>query len=173
MTAKDPVLLVVLVETARLRWYVAGIGLDGEALPLMRSELGNLDPYLRLPLDEQISFLRHRFSGVLQRGCDRLWGRQKKPCQIVFVTDGPFVQAEPELTRRVAEHFVVWMTNPPVVFFVNRQGFQPQEPITIELVEGDIDAAFRNALESGLPRLAAATQKPEAWELAPTKKPAP
>lgn len=170
MTAREPVLLVVLVETAQLRWYVAGIGLDGEALPLMCSEPGNLDPYLGLPLDEQISFLRHRFSGVLQRGCDRLWGRQKKPCQIVFVTDGPFIQAEPELTRRVAEHFVVWMTNPPVVVFVSRRGFHPGEPHALELVTGDIDAPFRKTLESGLPRLAAAMQKSEAWELAPTKK---
>ena len=100
MTDKEPVLLTVLIETSRLRWYVAGIGLDGEPLPLLRSEAGNLSPYLGIPFDDQVSFLRHRLSGVLQRGCDRLWGRQKKPCQIVFVADGPFVQADAELTAR-------------------------------------------------------------------------
>ena len=123
MTAKEPVLLTVLIETASLRWYVAGISLAGEALPLLKSEAGNLSPYLGVPFDEQVSFLRHRLSGVLQRGCDRLWGRQKKPCQIVFVADGPFVQASAELTARVAEHFVEWMTRPPVVFFTTARGF--------------------------------------------------
>jgi len=60
MTAKEPVLLTVLIETASLRWYVAGIGLEGEPLPLLKSEAGNLSPYLGLPFDEQVSFLRHR-----------------------------------------------------------------------------------------------------------------
>jgi hypothetical protein len=60
MTTKEPVLLTVLIETANLRWYVAGIGLNGEPLPLLRSEVGNLSPYLGVPLDEQVNFLRHR-----------------------------------------------------------------------------------------------------------------
>lgn len=38
MTAKVPVLLTVLIETARLRWYVGGIGLDGAATPLLCSD---------------------------------------------------------------------------------------------------------------------------------------
>jgi len=123
MTDKEPMLLTVLIETSCLRWYVAGIDLAGKPLPLLRSETGNLNPYLSLPFDDQVSFLRHRLSGVLQRGCDRLWGRQMKPCQIVFVADGPFVQADAELTARVAEHFVEWMTRPPVVFFTAARSF--------------------------------------------------
>src|SRR6266849_810917 len=109
MAAKEPVLLTVLIETAKFRWYVGGIGLDGAATPLFCSEPGNLKPYVGVPFDEQVNFLRHRLSGVLQRGCDRLWGRQLKPCQIVFVADGSFVEADSKLTRRVAEHFVAWM----------------------------------------------------------------
>ena len=81
MTDKEPVLLTVLIDTSRLRWYVAGIRLDGEPLPLLRSEAGNLSPYLGIPFDDQVSFLRHRLSGVLQRGCDRLWGRQINPAR--------------------------------------------------------------------------------------------
>src|SRR5262249_30843352 len=136
MPAKDPVLLVVLIETGQLRWYVAGIGLDGEAMPLLFSEAGNLQPYVGIAFDEQVSFLRHRLSGVLQRGCDRIWARQKKPCQIVFVTDAEFLQAETALTHAVAEHFVVWMTNPPVTFFVSRTGFESQEPSRLDLIAG-------------------------------------
>jgi hypothetical protein len=116
MTDKEPALLTVLIETAALRWYVAGIDLTGRPSPLLVSEPGNLSPYLGVPFDEQVNFLRHRLSGVLQRGCDRLWSRQQKPCQIVFVADGLFVEADAALTPRVAEHFVEWLTSPPVVF---------------------------------------------------------
>lgn len=167
---KKPVLLTVLVETDQFRWYVAGVGLDGIAIPLMCSEAGNLSPYLGVSIDEQITFLRHRFSGVLQRGCDRLWGRQMKPCQIAFIADGPFAQAEPELLRNVGEHFVTWMTKPPVVSFVSRHGFQSAELVSLDIVAGAIDPVFRQALEAGLPRLFAATAQREVWELAPVKK---
>ena len=54
-------------------------------------------------------------SGVLQRGCDRLWRREEKPRQIVFVANGLFSEATPELTQRVADHLVEWMTSPLVV----------------------------------------------------------
>ncbi len=169
MTDKEPVLLTVLIDTSGLCWYVAGIRLDGEPLPLLRSEAGNLKPYLGLPFDEQVSFLRHRLSGVLQRGCDRLWGRQKKPCQIVFVADGPFLQADAELTARVAEHFVEWMTRPPVVFFTAASGFASHEPQSLEQVAGDLDSSLRTALDAGLTALRDALDRPDAWELVATK----
>ena len=169
MSEKEPVLLTVLIETSRLRWYVAGIDLAGERLPLLRSETGNLSPYLGIPFDDQVSFLRHRLSGVLQRGCDRLWGRQKKPCQIVFVADGPFVQADAELTARVAEHFVEWMTRPPVVFFIAARGLASPEPPLLDQVAGELDGALRTALDAGLTALWDALDRPDAWELVPTK----
>ena len=169
MAAKEPVLLAVFVETANLRWFVAGIDANGGVVPLVCSESGNLTPYLGVPLDEQVSFLRHRFAGVLQRGCDRLWGRQQKPFQIVFVTDAPFAQASPELTRRVAEHFVAWMTSPSVVFFTSRARSLPTKPATFELVAGALDSNWQSAFESGLLQIVAAAQQPGAFELAPSK----
>ena len=172
MNVKEPVLLTVLIETASLRWYVAGIGLAGEPLPLLRSEAGNLSPYLDLPFDEQVSFLRHRLSGVLQRGCDRLWGRQMKPCQIVFVADGHFAQAAPELTRRVAEHFVEWMTRPAVVFFTCGDGFAACDNLSLRTEAGELDDQLRQALDAGLPALLAARDQPDAWDLSPTRPPA-
>jgi hypothetical protein len=166
-SSKTPVLLTVLVETYKFRWYVAGVSLDGVAFPLLCSETGNLTPYLGVPVDEQISFLRHRFSGVLQRGCDRLWGRQMKPCQIVVIADGPFAQADTQLFRNVGEHFVAWMTKPPVVAFTSRHGFQPLEPVRLDLVAGAIDPVFYQALVDGLPQLFAATAQLELWERLP------
>src|SRR5262245_36956673 len=136
MPDKEPVLLTVLIETRNLRWFVAGVGLDAAAIPLLCSEPGNLRPYLGVPLDQQVDFLRHRLSGVLQRGCDRLWGRAKKPCQLVFVTDGAFDPAVPELTQRVADHFVEWMTRPPVVFLTGNDVFAVQDPCSLRQVAG-------------------------------------
>ena len=174
MPDKEPVLLTVLIETAQLRWYVAGIDLAGGLLPLLASEPGNLSPYLGIPFDDQVNFLRHRLSGVLQRGCDRLWGRQKKPCHIVFVADGPFTGANVELTRRIAEHMVEWMTRPPVVFFITARGFaaEPQmsEPQTLERVAGDLDNALRTALDTGLTAFRDAATRRQAWEAVPTPK---
>jgi len=164
MTAKEPVLLTVLIETASLRWCVAGIGLEGDPLPLLKSEAGNLRPYLGLPFDEQVSFLRHRLSGVLQRGCDRLWGRQKKPCHIVFVADGPFAQAAAELTGRVAEHFVEWMTRPPVAFFICVTGFAAGTTPSLQPVAGELNDQLRQSLDAGLSALLTVMDRQEAWE---------
>lgn len=164
---KTPVLLTVLIETGKFRWYVAGVGLDGIAFPLVCSEEGNLTPYLGVSPDEQLSFLRHRLSGVLQRGCDRLWGRQMKPCQIVFIADGSLAQASPDLFRNVGEHFVAWMAKPPIAAFTSRQGFLASEPVTLDLVAGAIDPAYYQALVAGLPRLFTATQQREVWEIPP------
>jgi hypothetical protein len=37
MCSKTPVLLLVLVETVRLRWFVASLGLDGRAALVLTS----------------------------------------------------------------------------------------------------------------------------------------
>jgi hypothetical protein len=167
VTPKEPVLLTVLVETESLSWHAAGITLSGAAIPLLRSDTGNLDAYLGRPFDDQVSFLRHRFSGVLQRAGDRLWGRQLKPCQIVFVLDGPFLHAKTALTQAVATHLVEWLTNPPVVFFMHQGPFLAGVDPRLEALAGDIPQDRLRALTAGQPKLAAAIQDESAWELVP------
>lgn len=164
MPGKTPVLLTVFIETQAWRWYVAGIELSGEVLPLLCSEPGNLDAYRGLTFDEQVSFLRHRLSGVLQRGCDRLWGRDRKPCQIVFLTDGPFADAAPELASAVGQHMAEWMTRPPVAFYEISDGDEQQ----LECLAGTLEPEYLSAWRSGAKALVAATDEPTHWELVPT-----
>ena len=169
MESKAPVLLTVLVETGQGRWYTAGVDLDSTSIPLVRSESGNLDAYHHVAFDDQVSFLRHRLSGVLQIACDRLWGKSKKPCQIVFVTDACFQQAPAELTQRVADHFVEWMTSPPVAFFVSEQAFTADAPLSLKQLAGQISPEHQQSLLAGLPRLFAEMREASRWESAPVK----
>jgi hypothetical protein len=169
MSDKEPVILTVLIETADLRWYVAGVRLAGEPVPLLCSQADNLRAYLGEPFEEQLSFLRHRLSGVLQRGCDRLWGRQMKPCQIVFLADGPFRDADPTLTARLGEHFVEWMTRPPVSYLLVESGFGSGEIGDLKLVAGELEDPHRESLCRSLPAVLEAIHQPEMWELVPTK----
>jgi hypothetical protein len=171
MEAKTPVLLVVLVETSRLRWFVAAIGPDGEATPLLRSEEGDLDKIHGLGFDDQVSFLRHRFCGVLQRGCDRLWARQWKAYQFVFVFEGPFPGAPDGLTRAVADHFAEWLLNPPVVVYASANGFGRGETPRLDTIAGAMDAQSGERLHARVGKLLAALDDVEAWELSPKKRP--
>src|SRR5438128_1583123 len=141
MHSKAPVLLLVLVETARLRWFVAVLGLDGRAVPLLRSDVGDLEKYRTLDFDEQVAFLRHRFCGVLQRGCDRIWARESMTCQFVFVFDGLIPDPTSTLTQVVAEHFTQWMLNPPVVVFQHTGGPGRGEAPRLNKLAGDLDRA--------------------------------
>jgi len=168
MVSKEPVLLIVLIQTADLRWYVAGIDLEGEPIPLVRSEAGSLGGYIGTGLDDQTSFLRHRLAGILQRGCDRLWARRKKPCQIVFLADGPFLEAAPDLTFRVAEHFVQWMTSPPVVFFTSSDWSTGEKEFSLHRIAGDLDDQYRQSLDDGLPTLLRVLDDLSVWEVAST-----
>jgi hypothetical protein len=163
---KTPVLLLVLVETVRLRWFVAGIGLDGVTLPLLCSEAGDLEKYRGLDFDEQVAFLRHRFCGVLQRGCDRLWARQSKACQFVFVLEGRFPEAAGDLTAAVAEHFVQWLLNPPVAVFVSGNGFDVPAGPLLERLAGDLEPRLAGLLHARVAEVLAARHDPNAWALA-------
>ena len=158
MSDKEPVLLVVLVETQKLCWRVGAIDMNGQAIPLLRSVAQDLDVYLPLPFDEQASFLRHRFCGVLQRGCDRLWALKKKACHFVFLIDGDFPHASPELTTRTAEHLAEWMANPPLSFHKHLN--------TVELmsVAGELPEASMAVLREGLPMLQDAAAQSSIWE---------
>jgi hypothetical protein len=169
MDSKTPVLLVVLVETSRLRWLVAAVGLDGRATPLLRSDVGDLEKYRGLDFDGQVSFLRHRFCGVLQRGCDRLWARGLKACQFAFVFEGPLPEPTDRLTAAVAEHFVEWLLNPPVAVLLSGNGFDAPEP-RLECVAGAIDEPLAEALRSGLATLLPARADEDQWELSRKKE---
>jgi len=162
METKTPVLLLVLVETARLRWFVAAVGLDGQATPLLRSDVGDLEKYRTLDFDEQVAFLRHRFCGVLQRGCDRLWARTWKACHFVFVFDALLPDATGRLTQEVAEHFTQWMLNPPVVVFHRaRPG--------LERLTGELDSTREKLVRAHLDTLYAAREDASVWEQVPKK----
>ncbi len=172
MTDKEPVLLTVLIESVTRRWSVAGITADGRGVPLMCTEPGDFDAVVGQTLDEQASYLRHRLSGVLQRGCDRLWGRQMKPKQIVFVADEALKQSHPNLTQRVADHFVEWMTSPPVAFFVTDLQRSDDDTPTLDPIAGELDQAAQDNLTTALPTLIQTLQDREAWEFAASKPPA-
>lgn len=160
MTPKTPVILVVLVETAALRWFVAALELDGRTVPLLRSEDGDLAKYRGLAFDEQVAFIRHRFCGVLQKGCDKLWVRDLKACQFAIVFEGLLPDPTGTLTQAAAEHFAVWMVNPPAVVS-NR----PDESAPPERLAGHIDAPLAELLNAHLGELLTSRNDPDAWEL--------
>ncbi|GAA4428022.1 hypothetical protein [Bremerella cremea] len=168
MRNKQPVLLTVLIECESFRWYVAGIDQQGNTTPLLCSEPQDLAPYIGEPFDEQANFLRHRLSGVLQRGCDRLWGKMMKPCQVVFVTDMPFQQAEDGLTQRVADHFFEWMTSPPVVFYTIRESSPVCNP-HLDSIAGELLADWNEALKQGFPKMLSKCSQTDPWELVVSK----
>lgn len=170
MEPKEPVLLLVLVETARLRWFVARLGLDGEAVPLLASAVNDLERYLGLGFDDQVAFLRHRFCGVLQRGCDRLWARNQKPCQFVFVFESPLAEPTGQLTQAVADHFTQWMLNPPVAVFVSANGFDGGATPHLEKLAGELEAPREELLDAHLGTLLAARRDLSLWEEVPPKR---
>jgi hypothetical protein len=169
MDAKSPVLLLVLVETVHLRWFVASVGLDGKAVPLLRSQVGDLVHYRDLDFDEQVAFLRHRFCGVLQRGCDRIWARGEKACQFVFLFESPIVEPTGQLTPAVAEHFTLWMLNPPVAVLISAEGFDRGGAPRLEKLAGDLDPALAELLHTCLGGLLGVREDAGAWELSRMK----
>jgi len=167
METKEPVMVVVLVESAKLRWFVSAIGRDGTFAPLVRSEKGDLAAYQEVSFDDQVSFLRHRFCGVLQRGCDRLWPCGKKACQFVFVFDGPLPNTTLELLPRVADHFVEWMLNPPVVVYTSQGGFSGASSPQVERLCGTIDRTLEEVLRTSLVPLFRTPE--DTWEISQRK----
>lgn len=171
MVTKEPVLMTILIDTNRMRWLVGSIDLQNNVIPLIASTDGDLSYYRSLTFDEQASFLRHRFCGVMQRGCDRLWGIQKKACHFVFVTDAAFPEASKELTERVAEHLADWMTNPPVTFFLAPSWTLSSEVEDGNLLAGRLPAEYFSPLTTGLVELKNAADDDSLWESVPPAKP--
>lgn len=166
MESKAAVLLVVIVDTPQLRWFVAGVERDGTLMPLLRSEEGDLAPYREGDADQQLGFLRHRLCGVVQRGCDRLWAQGKKAGQFVFWFDGRLPDPSGELTERVAEHFVQWMLNPPVIVFASEAGAMGK----LTKLAGEMAPAQEAVMQTALPQLSVSRADLGAWELS-RKKP--
>ncbi len=162
MSLKEPVLLTVMIQTNTCRWFVGYIDLKGQTLPLIRSVEGDFDEYRDLSFDEQVSFLRHRFAGVLQQGCDKLWHHQKKPESIIFVADGSLDSAQPELSQRVAEHFATWMTAPPVAFFSGSDGFRHE---TLQLVAGELTQQQHEVFTIAMPTMVSQLEIDDLWQL--------
>ena len=50
--------------------------------------------------DEQLSFLRHRFTGAMQRGGVRLWSTDAKASRIVLIADQRLPNFKRELFSR-------------------------------------------------------------------------
>lgn len=169
METKAPVLLVVLIESVRLRWLAAAITLDGQLLPLVASADGDLEPAREGPFDERVSFLRHRLSGVLQRGCDRLWPRQMKACQIVFIAEPGLDEADAPLTQALADHFVEWLTNPPVAFLLDTSAFATR-PSELRQIAGALPDERRRLVDEYFGSLIELTAEQARWELI-AKKP--
>jgi hypothetical protein len=169
METKEPVLLIVLVESTRLRWFTAALGFDGVVSPLLCSEAGDLATYQGLDFDEQTSFLRHRFCNVLQRGCDRLWPVGKKAAQFVFLFEGALPDTTEELTLRVAEHFVMWLLDPPVVVFTSEGGFDSSPEPRLHRLAGEIDCSLADVLQNGLVPLFALATDLQRWEVSNRK----
>ncbi|MBI1247892.1 hypothetical protein GC197_08575 [bacterium] len=171
MPDKQPVLLTVLLECHQLRWYAASIDQAGVLTPLLCSPQHDLAGYIGQPFDDQASYLRHRLAGVLQRGCDRLWGKMMKPRQVVFVADSQFPEADPSLTQRVADHFYQWMTSPPIVFYMIAPGSPTCNPKLMPVV-GDLLEGWQTPLDEGFPKMITKCSQSDPWELV-LSKPSP
>jgi hypothetical protein len=152
MESKAPALLVILVEAARLRWFVACIGLDGQTIPLICSEADDLAKIRGVEFDEQVGFLRHRFCGALQRGCDRLWARNLKACHFVFVFEGLLEEPTGELIPAVARHLA------------GAKEIERQELFLLNRLAGSHEAPLEELLRAHLGELLAAKDDSAAWE---------
>ena len=164
--SKTPSLIVVVILAARQQWYVAGISMvDGSVDCLVRSEPSNLDAYVGQESDAQLSFLRHRLSGALQRGFDRIWAKGCKASRIVMIADDSLPESTPDLMKRLAEHFEVWMTRPPVTFLQGQGSLQIEDLQSLEWLVGAMDDDETRMLQEKLPVLKDQILQSDAWEV--------
>lgn len=162
--AKTPVLLTTIVRSEKQQWFVAGVTPDGKVTTLVRSEPGNLDAYVGQSLDDQVTFLRHRLSGALQRAFDRLWGHEMKTRHIVIVIEGSFPEGDPALPKSIAEHFNIWMTYPEATTFASSRLTGDDHLEEYERLAGTLPEEDAQALQAGWPALMTAIEQPTRWE---------
>lgn len=165
MADRAPALLIVLIENAQWRWHVAAIDTDGNAIPLLRSEVGDLDQYRDLEFDSQVSFLRHRLAGALQRGCDRLYPKNLKANHFLLIADTTFPDSADGVTQRLADHFIEWMMNPPASFYVCGSAFRDAAPTQFDRLAGEDEKTVFTKLEAAWPALISSFDQPDDWEL--------
>lgn len=157
MTDKSPVILVTLLESDAKRWSVAALDRETDIRPLAQSQAGNLDGYAAKSFDEQTSFLRHRIAGSLQRGADRLWPLNLKASLFVVWFDHTFDAAEAPLIQRVADNFVQWIANPPVVCFHDG------------LIAGELSESDQEFITTQMQDVRRAVIDESRWEIIPFK----
>jgi hypothetical protein len=162
---KTPTLLLVVIKSASQQWFVAGIDLDGTIVPLVRSEPHNLDQYVGQSDDEQLSFLRHRLSGAMQRGCDRLWARNAKATRIVLIADSDLPESDAGLLPRLAEHFHTWMTRPPVSFYRGDRNVTLEELDPLECLVDKVSDEQAALLQQAMPSLCKQMAAGDCWEI--------
>ncbi len=161
MTEKEPVTLVAHLDLSSEFWSVASVNSSFDVAPIIQSQPSDLEPWGDGTLDEQLSFLRHRIAGILQRGTDRLWGRQQK-AQLFVVgfrcDDNP---ATREVVAKVSEHFCTWMLKPPIICLcVQGDG-------TLECIASNTASDEYGSFAAVLQEIRTLANESELWELAP------
>lgn len=163
MVEKERVLLLTYIDTAQFQWWTAAIAAEGPVDPLLRSQPGDLSLYLDQSADEQASFLRHRLCSVLQRGCDRLWGRSRKADEFAFALNANFVRTAPNLTQRIADHLHQWMSAPPVTFLVQTEAGRH----SFEACAGELAPTWQQRFQQQITQLVTLTDNDALWEEVP------
>ncbi len=158
---KERVILAAQFDLLTCRWSVASINVEGAVGPLVQSMAGNLACWTIGTFDERTSFLRHRIAGVLQRGSDRLWGRSQKADLFVieFILDE--AGADAKLIQRVADHFCMWMVNPPVICL------QTETTCSLSVLATNFETADQARIDAGLTAMRPLTSQTDLWESIP------
>ncbi|MEM8668460.1 MAG: hypothetical protein AAGG48_13160 [Planctomycetota bacterium] len=165
-TDKTPTLIVVVIIAARQQWFVAGVSLaDAKLDCFVKSEPANLDDYVGKSPDEQLSFLRHRLSGAMQRGFDRLWAKHRKAHRIVLIADEDLPDSAAGLLPNLANHLDTWMTRPPISFFRGEGHGQFDELDQLSCLVGPLNTEEAASLQEQLPALKAALEADASWEV--------
>lgn len=163
MTEKEPVTLAVHLDLTRRTWSVASVNVEFEVVPLVQSQPDDLAPWSEGTVDEQVSFLRHRIAGVLQRGADRLWGRQQKArlFAIAFLCEDN--KAANDIVDSVAQHFCTWMLKPPVVCL------RFQDDNVVQQIAANTSCHDLDDLAGALRQIHTLMGQPDLWDFAPSR----
>lgn len=161
MTEMEPVTLVAHLDLPNESWSVASVNSSFDVAPIIQSQPNDLAPWSDGTLDEQLSFLRHRIAGILQRGADRLWGRQQKAQMFVVDFRCDDNLATREVVAKVSEHFCTWMLKPPVICL------SIQQDGTLDCIASNTSSDEFGSFAAVLQEIRTLANQTEHWELAP------